>query len=786
MGVALVCQRSRVSPTDGALAYTLFGVRARDGPASDTCHSPTGHSAVIRLGSYREVTIRRGLVALVAAALVATIAPLTLSPAQAYAGTPPWVGADEVGSSGQAKGTLGLFDVAGDQLFSGDDISNIGSYLAASTTATVDATTATFTVAVPSPTAAPASWCTRTIQSNVVFSPAPSGLPAGGTEFGTSIAGGQPFIAIDPALANNVEAATLPPCAAYTYSSGTDYTSTYANVLELRLTDSLDGTYWRTVIEYNPTPNLGVIDGLDPGAWRQLYPAPTLIGTSITTPTASPTTNPLGHGATIVLSTTVSADNTTHQDGAVEFYDDDDPLFYSPYTSWNSATGVATAEISPTDGDHHYYARFTPTNPRYLISTSTRLVRHVNRPAPVLTGAAPAISGTSTIGSTLTCAAGGWDSPGDSPYTYTYQWRYSLGTNTTTFSTVSDVLDLTNTSPTLLQAYYGASVTCRVTATNGDGVATTSTSTGVSVYGGPNPVAPVNSVRPSVTGARATQRATCSAGTWTQAGLSYRYRWYVSGTGSPFRTVTTANTSDLSAALPTSYVGHTITCNITGTNPDSLAATGVSTAVTVGAAPTPAKVVTKPVISGASKVGGTVGCSVGTWNQSGLHFGYVWKYTSGTAVRTIGFRARRLLTSNIYNAVLSCTVTATNRDGLTAKVTVTGRRVGLGPAPTIRSPGSTFGPRIISAPRVGTSASASRGTWAWVPSVTTRISYTYQWLRYPSASGGKPLGKPTVLATTPRYTPKAADRGRYLVVRVSALHRGYATGHVDSTPRRVV
>lgn len=772
-------------PADEALAYTLFGVRARDGPASDTCHSPTGHSAVIRLGSYREVTIRRGLVAIVAAALVATIAPLTLSPAQAYPGTPPWVGADEVGSSGQAKGSLGLFDAAGDQLFSGDDVLSIGAYLSASTTATVDSTTATFTVAVPTPTVAPASWCTRTIQSNVAFSPTPSGLPASGTEFGTSIAGGHPFLAIDPALSANVGAATLPPCAAYAYSSGTDYTSTYANVLELRLTDSLDGTYWRTVIEYNPTPNLGVIDGLDPGAWRQLYPAPTLVGTSLTTPIASPTTNPLGHGATIVLSTTVSAVNSTHQDGAVEFYDDDDPLFYSPYTSWNSATGVATAEISPTDGDHHYYARFTPANPRYLTSMSTRLARHVNRPAPVLTGSAPAISGASTIGSTLTCGAGGWDSPGDSPYTYTYQWRYTLGATTAMFSTISDVLDLTNTSPTLLQAYYGASVTCRVGATNGDGVATTATSKGVVVYGGPNPVAPVNSTRPSITGARATQRATCSAGAWSQAGLSYRYRWYVSGSGSPFRTVTTMNTSDMSAVLPSSYVGRTVTCNVTGTNLDSLSATAISPALKVGAAPTAAKVVAKPVISGSSKVGGTVGCSVGTWNQNGLHFAYVWKYTSGTAVRTIGYRARRLLTSNTYNARLSCTVVATNRDGLTTKVTVNGLRVGLGPTPIVRTPRSTYGPRIISAPRVRTAASASRGTWVWVPAVTTRISYTYQWLRYPGASGGKPIGKPTVLATTARYTPKPADRGRYLVVRVSALHRGYATGHADSPPRRV-
>jgi hypothetical protein len=72
---------------------------------------------------------------------------------------------------------------------------------------------------------------------------------------------------------------------------------------------------------------------------------------------------------------------------------------------------------------------------------------------------APLLSGTPTVGQTLSCSTGTW--LGTLPITYTYQWRRG----------VSNILGATSSTYTLVQADASFAVTCIVTATNAAGSA---------------------------------------------------------------------------------------------------------------------------------------------------------------------------------------------------------------------------------------------------------------------------------------------------------------------------
>jgi len=718
-----------------------------------------------RVGWVASVAMVASLVALAPASSVGDVAP-------------PWVVSDS-----HALGTVSLFDSSGAQVFDGYDITNIASYLAASTTGT--GSQVTFKVAVPDPTSAPAEWCSQAIESNVAFDHMSPGLPGVGTEFATATAGGAPFLAANPLLTPAVEPADPPNCPLYSYSgSGTNYTSTYANRLELRLSDSSDGTYWRTVIEYNPTSSLGVVDGLDGGSWRQVYPAPALTVTQLAAPDAVPATNPLPEGASVTLSVTLTAENSAHPDGVVEFFDDLDPFFYSPYSTWNAATGVATLGVSPTSGDHRFYARFTPYSSNYLASTSPRRSLRVKYPAPQLSGAAPSITGSGLVGTTLTCSSGQWDQPLPPAvgYTYSYVWNYTLNGLTSTLLTVPAGPGTTSTTARLAQRLYGAAIVCQVTASNSDGVTATRTTRAVAVYGGSSPEEPANLVPPVITGRpRVGSILRCLAGTWSQGGLTYTYVWKRGNT--VIRSVTTTSGSANSGTLASSLRGRTLTCAVTGVNRDNLSVTATSVpshVIYVG--PLPPAPVVKPRISGLARVGGTVRCSSGTWNQTGLTYAYAWRAVLPTKVLTIGFRPSAQLSIATAGARLQCSVRATNRFGLSRTLTVVGAVVARALAPRIVAPASKNRPRILGTAAIGRTVGPQSGTWVFTPSVKSNVVFSYTWLRFSRISRGLPVGTSVVVGRRASYQVSATDRGAYLVLKVQASHSGYITGVANSLP----
>ena len=139
----------------------------------------------------------------------------------------------------------------------------------------------------------------------------------------------------------------------------------------------------------------------------------------------------------------------------------------------------------------------------------------------------PVISGTPTVGQTLTTSAGTWSGTLAS---YTFQWKRG-GAN------ISGAI---SSNYLLVSADSGTTITVTVTATNTAGSAS-ATSAGVGPIAAA-PIAPTNTVLPAVSGALSVGSVlTASSGTWTgTATITYAYQWQRGG-------------SDISGATASSY-----------------------------------------------------------------------------------------------------------------------------------------------------------------------------------------------------------------------------------------
>lgn len=185
----------------------------------------------------------------------------------------------------------------------------------------------------------------------------------------------------------------------------------------------------------------------------------------------------------------------------------------------------------------------TATNTGGSASATTSGVTVTMLAVPVNT-VAPAVTGSSVEGSTLTCSSGTWT---ESPTSYAYQWKKNG----------VDISGATGTTFLLPMDYQGSSVTCVVTATNVAG-SSSATSNAITVV---DLTAPVNTAAPVVSG-MAYQGGTLTAttGSWTMEPSSYSYQWKKDGTN-----ITGATGSSFQVPF-TGYAGAVITCEVTATN----------------------------------------------------------------------------------------------------------------------------------------------------------------------------------------------------------------------------
>lgn len=257
-------------------------------------------------------------------------------------------------------------------------------------------------------------------------------------------------------------------------------------------------------------------------------------------------------------------------------------------------------------------------------------------PAVVIVGATPTISGTATVGQTLTAATGAWT---PASVGFAYQWlRNGVPIGGATASTL-----------TLTSADLGAVISVAVTGSATGYSPVTITSDPTSAVGPPT----VSSATPTVTGTTLVGKTlTAHAGTWGPAPVSLSYRW--SRDGSPIHG---ANRSKYE--LTNRDAGHTLTVTVAGSNRGFASSSATST---------PTSPVTgghlhasTPRISGPGHHGETLTALAGSWGPGTVTLDYSWSRNG----RPIA-------------GATSSTYTVTGADvGTSISVTVTGSEFGF-------------------------------------------------------------------------------------------------------------
>ncbi len=163
---------------------------------------------------------------------------------------------------------------------------------------------------------------------------------------------------------------------------------------------------------------------------------------------------------------------------------------------------------------------------------------------------APAVTGSTCQGSTLSVTTGTWTSVPGTP-SFTYQWQKNCAG-----SGYVNVVGATANTFTLTAPDVGCTFRCVVTATNVCGVGTPATSNATSAIIG----TPTNTVAPVVAGTPFVGHTLVltSAGTWTSS-PTFTYQWKRDG-------VAIAGQTTTSYVIVEADVGHNLTCTVTGAN----------------------------------------------------------------------------------------------------------------------------------------------------------------------------------------------------------------------------
>jgi hypothetical protein len=178
---------------------------------------------------------------------------------------------------------------------------------------------------------------------------------------------------------------------------------------------------------------------------------------------------------------------------------------------------------------------------------------------------------------------------------------------------------------------------------------------------------------------------------------------------------------------------------------------------------------TPPTIWGAAQEGQTLNASEGGWSESPTSYAYAWSQcdASGGSCSTIGGATAatyKPVATNVGHT-LRVTVTATNSGGFGQATSAPSAVVSSGAAPT-----NTAAPTVSGSLQVGSTLTASKGTWSGSPT-----SYAFAWSR--CAANGDDCATING-ATSGAYTLTQADAGTALRISVVATN---AVGSTDFT-----
>jgi hypothetical protein len=359
----------------------------------------------------------------------------------------------------------------------------------------------------------------------------------------------------------------------------------------------------------------------------------------------------------------------------------------------------------------------------------------------VVNSGPPTVVGTPQVGEELSVDEGTW-SPSD--VSFTYQWL------------ANNIVISGATSPTFTPRTtdVGKKLSVRVKGTRpGLNTVTVTSAQAAPVVAG----AISNSVAPSTTGTPQVGKAfVVDPGTWAPTGVTLKYAWYADGVA-------------LATALSASYtpkpadLGKHLTVKVTASK-TGYASMSVTTSPSAAVAPAELVNTVAPAISGTAKVGSRLTVSRGSWSATPSSFAFQW-YRDGVPI--VGATAQTfLLTENESGHDVNASVTVAKPGYATSTAASTSVEV----APiAVRN---TAKPKITGTPKVGTTLTATPGTWA-----PAGVTVAYQWL-----AGGVEIDG----ADESTFVPTSAQVGKALTVRATATRPGYLDGVATSLQTTVV
>ena len=352
--------------------------------------------------------------------------------------------------------------------------------------------------------------------------------------------------------------------------------------------------------------------------------------------------------------------------------------------------------------------------------------------------ALPVVTGTMTVGSTLTTTDGTWTST--DPITISYQWK------TNGLINPGAITDTYVVAP----ADVGAVISVTVTATNVRGGVSVTVNAGAGAGGTDPPVTVdglLNDYLPIVTGTLSIGGTlTTTNGGWVGTPPpTFTYSWQrdTDGTGTTFVDIPGATSNTY--LLVSADAGHLITSTVTATNPSG---TVIASSGAVGQIASPVIDDVLPVISGAAVVGSTLTTTNGTWEGTPAPtFAYQWRRGS---VNISGATATTYtLTASDLATMITCVVTGTNASG-----SVNAISNALGPVAAFAN--ATL-PVISGITLTGATLTTTNGTW----NGTAANTYTYQWTNNGVNISG---------ATSNSYVISGGDFGAMISVVVTATN----------------
>jgi hypothetical protein len=238
----------------------------------------------------------------------------------------------------------------------------------------------------------------------------------------------------------------------------------------------------------------------------------------------------------------------------------------------------------------------------------------------------PTISGSATVGSTLTANPGAWS--GSDPKKFSYQWQRcdSGGSHCERIGKKS------GTNYTVVNNDAGHTIRVSVTASNSDGSANAQSATTAVVASG----SPVNTSPPAISGTlKQGETLSATSGTWTGSGpITFSYKWQrCDAAGKNCNSVSSGQTRVLDGG----DVGHTMRIQVRAKNSSgSTTATSAQTGVVTPKGPLPANA-GPPVISGIAREGQVLTAGPGSWTNAPTTFQYNWRRCDASGNNCDGF-----------------------------------------------------------------------------------------------------------------------------------------------------